>query len=465
MPSTGVFPGTSVSRPSPATNLPQEIVEMIIANLTYDTHSLLACCLTCCSWYIAAVPHLHHTLFTRVRRSHGNEKPWWPNSFRKMHKLGLFPLVKTFQVQGHCGPSFNGPTFSPELFDRHILHQFSALTNVRELGLDDLDIPSFIPNIRRYFHHFFPAVRSLALRRPRGSHRQIIFFIGLFQHLEDLTFLNAFDKSGDQGEPQDDLTLVPPFTPPLRGRLKMRYFKFAGIVGDMIGLFGGIRFRHMDLQWVDEMQLLLDACAGTLETLRFHSDYPYNHCERAVLKGVQAITNGFTVKSFNLSRNISLRTLEVPVCDIGYAIQYFPLALASTLKHVLSTITSPKFSEITLFYQQNDFPFLFYHPPGPHSLFPSFRRSHFSQHPTIFAALYKMQEVRNFKLLLCADVWVNAMECAVQELEREVGLAEGRSDSFSSWLSVTCSPRGFFPAFGEDVTEVPLWLDPWVSAR
>ena len=253
---------------------------MIIAHLTYDTHSLLACCLTCCSWYIAAVPHLHHTLFTQIRRPHGNEKPWWPNSFRNMHKLGLFPLVKTFQVRGHCGLGPDESTFSPELFDRHILRQFSTLTNIRQLGLDDLDIPAFVPNIQQYFNHFFPTVRSLALRRPRGSHRQIVFFIGLFQHLEDLTFLDAYDESGGRKEPRDDRVLVPVFTPPLRGRLRMWFFRFAGVVEDMVDLFGGIRFRHMDLKQVNEMQLLLDTCAGTLETLRFHSHCSYNHCEQ-----------------------------------------------------------------------------------------------------------------------------------------------------------------------------------------
>jgi hypothetical protein len=38
----------------------------------------------------------------------------------------------------------------------------------------------------------------------------------------------------------------------------------------MIDVFGGIRSRHMDLYWVDEMSLLLGACAGRLETLRLH---------------------------------------------------------------------------------------------------------------------------------------------------------------------------------------------------
>jgi len=139
-------------------------------------------------------------------------------------------------------------------------------------GIDYLDIPSFIPKIQQYFGHFLPAVHSLALREPRGSRRQIIYFIGLFKHLEDLKLI--YDKVNSQGEPEDDPTLVPPFIPPLRGRLTVTCLTRVGILEDMIDLFGGIRFRYMSLFNVVEMRLLLDACAETLETLRLHLTDP-----------------------------------------------------------------------------------------------------------------------------------------------------------------------------------------------
>lgn len=49
-------------------------------------------------------------------------------------------------------------------------------------------------------------------REPKGSRRQIIFFIGLFQHLEDLKLLYKWVDFLE--EPADDLTLVPSFVPP-----------------------------------------------------------------------------------------------------------------------------------------------------------------------------------------------------------------------------------------------------------
>ena len=215
---------TPVACLSPANRLPQEIVEMIINQLFYDPFSLRTCCLTCYSWYIAAVRHLHSALVTPTYRKHGDKKLWWPNSFRSMHKLGLLPLVKKFRIRGtHENPDSYGPTtFSPELFDRRILRQFSSLTNVRELGIDFLDISSFMPMIQRYFGHFLPTLRSLALRKPKGSCRQIIFFIGLFQHLEDIRL--RYDSVVFEEEPADDPTLVPLFVPPLRGRLTMSRF-------------------------------------------------------------------------------------------------------------------------------------------------------------------------------------------------------------------------------------------------
>ena len=95
-----------------------------------------------------------------------------------------------------------------------------------------------MPNVRQCFGHFSPTVQSLALRKPKGeSRRQIFFFIGLFQHLEDVKLL--YDSVDFQEEPADDLALIPSFVPPLHGRLTMTCFTRVGILEDMIGLFGG----------------------------------------------------------------------------------------------------------------------------------------------------------------------------------------------------------------------------------
>jgi len=116
----------STARTSATTKLPQEIVEMIISYFTYDTRSLLACSMTCYSWYTAAVHHLHHTLTTDdygPRRSSGGHM--WPRPLQKAHELGLLPLVKRFQVR--MGIAMDAGFNSEWLSERGLCY-FSALS-------------------------------------------------------------------------------------------------------------------------------------------------------------------------------------------------------------------------------------------------------------------------------------------------------------------------------------------------
>jgi len=255
---------------SPAIRLPLDVVEMIIAYLIYDTRSLLVCSMISRSWYMAAVPHLHHTLVTQThpRPSYPKWGKRWPKPLVRMHRLGLLPFVKTLHIREES--YFDVNKIYPRVFHRTLLHQYSAMTNLQELAIDNLNIKKFIPKLRRSFGHFLPTLRSLTLKEPRGSCRQLIYFIGFFQHLEDLKLLFKPKTSTrhPQAELADLLTPAPPSTPPLRGRLTMRYSPGAESLKVMINLFGGLRFHYMDLRHVDGTQLLLDACAETLETLR-----------------------------------------------------------------------------------------------------------------------------------------------------------------------------------------------------
>ena len=265
--SGGAPPETTTTHPSPVTRLPLEVFERIIVYLIYDSRSLRACALTCHPWYIAVAPHLHHTLTIEASYC---RKPGRSKSLQHKHDLGLLPLVRELRVRA-C--DYNSTGRSLALSNHHALHQFSALTNVRELWIDFLDIPEFMPRINQCFGHFQPTVRSLGLAEPRGSRRHIIYFIGLFEHLEDLSL--TYSGVGFQEELSNDLTLVPNFHPPLHGWLKMMNVKGMELVEDMIDILGGIRFRYMNLFNVNGMQLLLDTCAETLELLRLYPTDPH----------------------------------------------------------------------------------------------------------------------------------------------------------------------------------------------
>ena len=122
--------------------LPLEVVEMIMAHLLYDTRSLHTCTLTCHSWYIAAVPHLHHTLSIQIDSC--SQTADWSYPLRQAHILGLLPFVKTFRLWRRC----DRPVWlSPTLLNYRTLRHLVTLTNVRELALEYLDIPSSMPQI------------------------------------------------------------------------------------------------------------------------------------------------------------------------------------------------------------------------------------------------------------------------------------------------------------------------------
>ena len=242
---------------SSAERLPQEIVDMIADHIFYDKRSLQAYSLTCRSWYIAALHHLYYAIAIIPSQSD------WGRPIRHMDEFNLWNLVKKLRIRITVG---DGPRFLKRLLARMTIPLSWTCTNVRELGIEYLDIHDFIQSAQWYFGHLFATVQSLALRDPRGSRREIIFFIGLFPHLQDLELLEC--QVRPQEEPEDDRTLVPRFTPPLRGRLVVTRFTRVGVLEDMITLFGGIGFRRMDIFQTDGMRLLLDATAETLETLR-----------------------------------------------------------------------------------------------------------------------------------------------------------------------------------------------------
>ena len=257
---SGTHATVAVTRLSPT--LPREIVEVIVGYLIHDVPSLRAFSETCRSWYISAFPHLHLTLFVNVNCL--DLKFQWPNPIQSMHTLGLLPSVKNVQI--HSG--YLGNQFSPSLLESRVLRHFSALTSVQELEIHKLDVPKFLQKIQECFCHFLPTVRSLSLKAPEGSSRQIVCFIGSFQNLEDLSLHDINDSYyGSAGE-----ALIPSFTPPLRGRLTIWHVNRNSIAKDMINLFKGIRFSSMDVFATTTVPILLYACAKTLRGFRLYAN-------------------------------------------------------------------------------------------------------------------------------------------------------------------------------------------------
>ena len=175
-------------------------------------------------------PHSHrshrgtHLLGRRFR---------WPNPFLHIHRLGLLPFVKTVRIQSHRR------AFSLKLFNCCILRRFLTLTNVQSLEVCNLDIPSFIPTVRQYFGLFLPTLQSLCLRAPKGSNPHLIFFIGLFQRLENLTLSCLRCYGGERERPDPHSSFRSPA---------------ARTVDDLSLQEGGFLSGHGSLVWGNQIQ-------------------------------------------------------------------------------------------------------------------------------------------------------------------------------------------------------------------
>ena len=234
---------------------------MIIAHLLHDLDTLKACSLTCRSWYVATVSHLHHTLSFKQDINDTARDKLRPLS--ALHELRLAPLIKEIQVDQSLGQY---AWFVPRAFNRRDLRYFSTFSNVHTLRLRNLDIPRFLPDISRYFGHFSPTLQSITLYRPRCAPQQLSHFLSLFPNLDDIELRSPFIIDTGPGK------LAPFSSPPpgLRGRLALCDFHQVEVLTHLVASFGGLRFRHINLRnAVTSAPVLLKACARTLETLRF----------------------------------------------------------------------------------------------------------------------------------------------------------------------------------------------------
>jgi len=255
---------------------------MIIAYLVYDIPALKACSLTCYSWYIAAVPHIHRTFVFKGADRAGLK------SLSMRYALGLLPLVNDLRI---LQPASDPRWFLPQSFNRRGLRHIFALTNVQSLTVQNLDIRRFIPELQRYFGHFSPTLRSITLESPRCTPRQLSHFFSLFPNLDDIEvrcFAHRFEFPAG--------TLLPVSTPKLQGQLVLSLSPSVE-TWELLAASGGLRFCSIHLYPVSKCApVLLAACAETLEILRIEPNYesgadPHIHFIREL--GVDCRQNGF----------------------------------------------------------------------------------------------------------------------------------------------------------------------------
>ena len=89
-----------------------------------------------------------------------------------------------------------------------------------------------------------------------------------------------------------------------------------------------------------------------------------------------------------------------------------------------------------------------------------------SQRHKMFALLLTLRRTRDFKLVVCADVWGCARILAMRELKQAVlaKCTEGGVENMSSQLTVTSRLQEFLPPPGEPMplfVTTSKWVHPW----
>ena len=157
------------------------------------------------------------------------------------------------------------------------MRYFRAMVNLQELKIMYLDFSKFPAGLGEHLGHFSPTLRSVALDRPRGTHRQLLDFFRLFPLLDDISVWQYSPVSEEYKLLDNQPASV---RGGLRGRLKLHNLDDEGLLQDMVVAFEGMRFTSMDLLGVRGMRFLLETCAHTLETLCLHPEDGLDYCKR-----------------------------------------------------------------------------------------------------------------------------------------------------------------------------------------
>ena len=323
---------------------PAEVYQRITINLLYDLITLSACSQTCYTWYFVAAPYLFRNV--KLQQRSGDFVRHYLHPLLPMQEAKLLPFVKRVEFETNiCG----SPWVRPVLFDSRNLQCFRALENVQELSISGLDLHNFpADRTEECFGHFGQRLRSLVLLSPVGTSQELLNFLELFPLLNDI------EISDFSSENPGDRPMCYHRPKGLKGRLALVRFCDEGLLRNIIYLNEGMWFESVALYGAQGGQLVLDACGLTVKTLRIclgGRDY----CKR-LLDLLRHLTNTWTHtvllannESLNASHNTALQRLEVFGRDICDSPPH-----ARTLIELLSTITSPAFSEVVVLFIGNE---------------------------------------------------------------------------------------------------------------
>ena len=229
---------------APGVQLPQELVDCIVDYISEDRPTLFACTHLSRTWSIAARARLHRT-FTAL------DSPGF-DAADDLQRIGMVHLVRRIVVvrQIHQAAFLLSETMTS-------LHTFTYL---QELDIKYISVGQPLLWLRERFDVLGSTIRTLTLRYPRGSIKELLCFIGLFSSLENLIV-----DSIDRDFTPDAFVPVLEASPPLTGRLALTGIFDREFMSGLVSFQKGVKFRTVDLQCCGEVQVIVDGCAGTME--------------------------------------------------------------------------------------------------------------------------------------------------------------------------------------------------------
>ena len=203
-------------------------------------------------------------------------KPTVPGSWNEFPGLSILGERGLLQYTRHLSITFpRDPEFAYGL-EPNIQH-LRTITNLWILEAHWLDTFSFIPKMGECFGSFLGTLQSLKLAFARGQNKRILYFVCLFPNLRDLEIysVHGYINSMRNDGPCFDIKTSPPLdcTFDLQWNVASERDSMGAhlFLSDLVALPSGLKFRTLKLSECtsNNLQLLVNACAPTLECMEF----------------------------------------------------------------------------------------------------------------------------------------------------------------------------------------------------
>ena len=252
--------------------LPPELVDRILQYLSEDLPTLKACSLTCKIMLGSARPLIESWLcLSPARKQKLNVRSIKSLLKRSKKTLDSLERLADMDRRGlllhtrHLVLKMDELSLVPQSLLPYIPF-FLYIDNLQTLVIDGLDVTAFIPVFNSCLGMFTRSVRSLDIRHIWDSDRQLLWFIGQFPSLEDLSIRSCYALYYFLG-PSPPLI---PTSPPLRGHLNLSTIWDSQTFCDALAHFpGGLHFTSVELKGCGKPESIIMACRLSLRSISY----------------------------------------------------------------------------------------------------------------------------------------------------------------------------------------------------